>query len=405
MKKLFCLFFLLVISFLFVLPVNAMDYNNINIYLFYGDGCPHCAEEKKFLNNIESKYDNVNFIFYEVWKDSDNRMFLEQVKKQLGISQSGVPVTVIGESVIVGYSNAIGSKIERAIKFYTENEYEDVVSSIKEGTYISEVGDIDEFARQEADVDNQLTIDIPLGGRINLRSVSLSTAALVLGLIDGFNPCAMWVLLFLISMLISMKDKKRMLVIGLTFLVSSALVYMLMMLSWLNVVIEISTSLLLRNIVALIALGGGIFNIYNYFKHQDSGCSVVDQKKRKSIFERIRKFTKEKSLVLALVGTVALAFSVNIIELACSAGLPLVYTQLLAINDINGFKAFLYILLYIIFFLLDDLFVFFAAMKTMEVTGISTKYSKYSHLIGGILMFIIGLLLLFKPEWLMFQFN
>lgn len=405
MKRLFCLFFFLVISFLFVLPVNAMDYNNINIYLFYGDGCPHCAEEKKFLNNIESKYDNVNFIFYEVWKDSDNRMFLEQVKKQLGISQNGVPVTVIGESVIVGYSDAIGSKIERAIKFYTENEYEDVVSSIKEGTYISEVGDIDEFARQEADVDNQLTIDIPLGGRINLRSVSLSTAALVLGLIDGFNPCAMWVLLFLISMLISMKDKKRMLVIGLTFLVSSALVYMLMMLSWLNVVIEISTSLLLRNIVALIALGGGIFNIYNYFKHQDSGCSVVDQKKRKSIFERIRKFTKEKSLVLALVGTVALAFSVNIIELACSAGLPLVYTQLLAINDINGFKAFLYILLYIIFFLLDDLFVFFAAMKTMEVTGISTKYSKYSHLIGGILMFIIGLLLLFKPEWLMFQFN
>lgn len=405
MKRFFCLFFLLVISFFFVLPVNAMDDNNINIYLFYGDGCPHCAEEKKFLNSIESKYDNINFIYYEVWKDSDNRIFLEQVKKQLGISQNGVPVTVIGESVIVGYSDAIGSKIERAIKFYTENEYEDVVSSIKEGTYIREVGDIDEFSRQEEEIDGQVTVDIPLGGRINLRSVSLSTAALVLGLIDGFNPCAMWVLLFLISMLISMKDRKRMWAIGLTFLVSSALVYMLMMLSWLNVVIEISTSLLLRNVVALIALGGGIFNIYNYFKHHDSGCSVVDQKKRKSVFERIRKFTKEKSLVLALVGTVALAFSVNIIELACSAGLPLVYTQLLAINDINGFKAFLYILLYIFFFLLDDLFIFFTAMKTMEVTGISTKYSKYSHLIGGILMFIIGLLLLFKPEWLMFQFN
>lgn len=405
MKRFFCLFFLLVISFFFVLPVNAMDDNNINIYLFYGDGCPHCAEEKKFLNSIESKYDNINFIYYEVWKDSDNRIFLEQVKKQLGISQNGVPVTVIGESVIVGYSDAIGSKIERAIKFYTENEYEDVVSSIKEGTYIREVGDIDEFSRQEEEFDSQVTVDIPLGGRINLRSVSLSTAALVLGLIDGFNPCAMWVLLFLISMLISMKDKKRMWAIGLTFLVSSALVYMLMMLSWLNVVIEISTSLLLRNVVALIALGGGIFNICNYFKHHDSGCSVVDQKKRKSVFERIRKFTKEKSLVLALVGTVALAFSVNIIELACSAGLPLVYTQLLAINDINGFKAFLYILLYIFFFLLDDLFIFFTAMKTMEVTGISTKYSKYSHLIGGILMFIIGLLLLFKPEWLMFQFK
>ena len=118
-----------------------------------------------------------------------------------------------------------------------------------------------------------------------------------------------------------------------------------------------------------------------------------------------KKFTKEKSLVLALIGTIALAFSVNIIELACSAGLPMVYTQLLAINDIKGLSAFLYVLLYIVFFLLDDMIIFIAAMKTMEVTGMSTKYSKYSHLIGGILMVVIGLLLIFKPEWLMFQFN
>ena len=109
-------------------------------------------------------------------------------------------------------------------------------------------------------------------------------------------------------------------------------------------------------------------------------------------------------MILALIGAVALAFSVNIIELACSAGLPLVYTQLLAINNITGFGAFIYVLLYIIFFLLDDLIIFFIAMKTMEVTGFSTKYSKYSHLVGGILMVLIGVLLIFKPEWLMFGF-
>lgn len=108
---------------------------------------------------------------------------------------------------------------------------------------------------------------------------------------------------------------------------------------------------------------------------------------------------------MALIETIALAFSVNIIELACSAGLPLVFTQLLSLNKITGLGAFFYVLLYTLFFLLDDLIVFFGAMRTMEVTGISTKYSKYSHLIGGILMIMIGLLLIFKPEWLMFQFN
>lgn len=405
MKRVFCLFTIVFMSFFFALPVDALENDTITIYLFYGDGCPHCAAEKEFLDDVEDKYDNVELIYYEVWKDAENRDFLENVKDKMQINRSGVPVTIIGETSIVGYSEAVNGKIERAIEYYSENEYQDVVLAIREGTYVRSDDEVDDFSEQEKETDDESTVEVPIFGKLNLKNVSLTTAALVLGLIDGFNPCAMWVLLFLISMLIGMKNRKRMWIIGLTFLVSSALVYMLMMLSWLNIVVEISTSIILRNIVALIAVGGGIVNLYNYFKHQDSGCSVVDEKKRKSVFNRIKKFTKEKSLILALIGTIALAFSVNIIELACSAGFPLVYTQLLALNNIKGVSAFLYILLYIVFFLLDDLVVFFAAMKTMEVTGISTKYSKYSHLVGGILMLLIGLLLIFKPEWLMFQFN
>src|SRR5574344_1014567 len=100
----------------------------------------------------------------------------------------------------------------------------------------------------------------------------------------------------------------------------------------------------------------------------------------------------------------ALAFTVNLIELACSAGLPLLFTQILALNDLNNFQYFIYVILYIFFFLLDDLIVFIIAMKTFEITGISTKYNKYSHLIGGIIMLIIGLLMIIKPAWLMFNF-
>ena len=405
MKRILLLFICLIGTLFFTLPVNALEDDTISVYLFYGDGCPHCADEKKFLSSIKDDYDDVEFIYFEVWYNNENSAFLSEVKDKLNITRNGVPVTIIGETYFVGYSGALDGKIKRAIEFYKKNEYVDAVQGIKNGTYLGIDGEEDEFSEQEEESDEESTVDVPLFGNLNLKNVSLGTAALVLGLIDGFNPCAMWVLLFLISMLLGMKNKKRMWIIGLTFLGSSAFVYMLMMLSWLNIVISISTSILVRNIIALIAIGGGIFNFYNFSKQQDSGCSVVNEKKRKNVFERIKKFTREKSLVLALIGTIALAFSVNIIELACSAGLPMVYTQLLAINNIKGFSAFIYVLLYIVFFLLDDVIIFVAAMKTMEVTGMSTKYSKYSHLIGGIIMVGIGILLIFKPEWLMFQFN
>ena len=401
MKKIKVFFVCLLLSFVFILPVSAKDASNITLYLFYGDGCPHCASEKEFLNDMEQKYEDLEIIEYEVWYDSDNQKLLNDVKEQLNIKTNGVPVTVVGDKTVVGWSEAHEEKLENIIKSYQENEYVDVVFQIKDGTYVKTDSNVDANVVEEEDV----IIDIPLVGNVNLKNVSLSLATLILGLIDGFNPCAMWVLLFLISMLIGMKDKKRMWLIGLTFLGSSALVYMLIMMSWLNIVVGISASIWMRNIIAIIAIGGGVVNLYSFFKHKDGGCSVVDDKKRKSVFAKIKKFTHEKSLVLALIGAIALAFSVNIIELACSAGLPLVYTQLLAINNITGLKAFFYVLFYIICFLLDDLVVFFIAMKTMEVTGISTRYSKYSHLIGGILMVGIGVLLIFRPEWLMFQFN
>lgn len=403
MKKFSSLFVGIILSFLIILPVNAKE--TVNVYLFYGKGCPHCAAEKEYLEEVAKENKNVKIIYYEVWYDENNKKLFEDVREKLEITRTGVPLTIIGETYIVGYSEAVNAKIDRAIDFYTEREHKDVVTEIKNGTYVKSETDSDEFLEQEKKSDEEATVKVPLIGSINLKNVSLSTAALILGLIDGFNPCAMWVLLFLISMLIGMKDKKRMWIIGLTFLGSSAFIYMLIMMSWLNLVVSISTSILLRNIVAIVAVGGGFWNLYSFIKHQDSGCSVVDAKKRKSVFERIKKFTKEKSLLLALIGTIALAFSVNIIELACSAGLPLVFTQLLSLNKITGLGAFFYVLLYTLFFLLDDLIVFFGAMRTMEVTGISTKYSKYSHLIGGILMIMIGLLLIFKPEWLMFQFN
>ena len=119
------------------------------------------------------------------------------------------------------------------------------------------------------------------------------------------------------------------------------------------------------------------------------------------IFTFIKKVVSNHSFILSILGIIALAFSVNVIELACSAGIPLIFTQILALNNLSMVSYIFYMLIYILFFLIDDLIVFIVAMVTLNVTGISTKYTKYSHLIGGIVMVLIALLMIFKPDWLM----
>ncbi len=401
-KKLFfvSLLFLIICS-----VENVFAKEQVNLYFFHGDGCPHCAEEEKFLAKIEKKYSYVKIIRYEVWKNKSNALLMDRVGNRYDVATSSVPLTIISGTAISGYSESIGVRIERAIKYYKDNPKENVnyVSQIKNGTF-DEDEIKDSFSEADKKTDESTKIKLPILGKINLKDFSLPTAATLIGLVDGFNPCAMWVLLFLISMLLGMKDRKRMWILGLTFLLSSALVYMAIMLSWFNIVVNVMASVIFRNIISVIAIVGAIINLRAFFKSNDSGCEVVDDKRRKKVINKIKDFTKEKSLFIALGGVIFLAVSVNVIELACSAGLPLVFTQLLAINNVSSFESFIYTLIYIFFFLIDDIIIFLIAMSTTKIHAISTKYNKYSHLIGGILMLIIGILLLIKPEWLMFNF-
>lgn len=410
MKKYFIYVFVFI--FAFFLSISNVSAREINLYFFHGDGCPHCADEEEFLEKYDDS--NLKVVRYEIWYNEENSSFLNEISKSMEFDIQGVPVTIIGNTVISGYNDSIGRKIDRAIKYYENdsNNYRDAVSEIQAGTYVKEKEeDIPEeeeegsFEKEEEKLDEELTVSVPIFGEVNLKKVSLTSGAVIIGLVDGFNPCAMWVLLFLISILLGMKDRRKMWAIGLSFLFTSAFVYFLILISWLNIVAKISTIIWIRNIIALVALGGGIYNIYKFFTSKDSGCDVVDDKKRKTIFSKIKNFCKEKNIFLAIGGACLLAISVNVVELACSAGLPLIFGQLLALNGVSGIQGIYYTLLYVLFFMIDDIVIFAIAMFTTKIAAISTKYNKYSHLIGGLIMVIIGLLLLFKPGILMFNFK
>ena len=399
MKKVL-LWLFLTIALLFPMAINAEE---VNLYLFHSQDCTHCQSERKWLESIKDKYDNLNIYEYEITRNSDNSALLDKVKERLSSTSNYVPFTVIGEQHWIGWNEDNKAKIIEAIENYDFSK-RDIVNEAINNVSGEKIGNT-EVPIEDSDDKTEFTV--PVLGKIDAKKVSLPIMAMVIGFVDGFNPCAMWVLIFLISMLLGMKDKKKMWTLGLTFLISSGLVYLLFMLAWLNIAVSLSSIRWIQLIISAVALIGAFVNLRSYFKSvikKDEGCEVVDNKKRKKLMERIKKYTSEKSFLLAMLGVMALAFSVNLIELACSAGLPLIFTQVLALNDLNALQYGIYIFIYLLFFLIDDIVVFVIAMKTFELTGISTKYTKYSHLIGGLIILIIGLLMIFKPSWLMFNF-
>lgn len=424
MKKI--LKFLIVFAVFLLLPVSAKaDEKVINIHLFYGNGCPHCAAEEEFLSDYLKDRTDVKLYKYEIWYDSHNQELLSKVQKEMGTTnKNGVPFTVIGKKTIVGYADGVtDEQIKDAINYYLNNDYRDYAGEITGKVKKAEVKEdiIKDESKTEDKKENKIekaddtkdsdqtdeNVTVPVLGKINAKKVSLPILAVVLGFVDGFNPCAMWILIFLITMLFNMKDRKKMWILGLTFILTSGIVYLMFMLAWLNLATFISKIAFIRLLIAVIALVVGLINVYKYIdslKKKDEGCDVVDKKDRKKIMEKIISITHENKFIIALLGIMVLAASVNIIELMCSIGIPLLFTQILAMNNLSTFSYMIYVFIYIFFFLIDDIVIFVISMVTLKVTGLSTKYTKYSHLVGGIIMLIIGLLLIIKPELLMFNF-
>lgn len=401
MKKLLTI----IITILLFIPLICSAKTNelIDVYIFYSSSCGHCKNAKEFLKEYENEKKTIDIHYYEVIHNKKNAEILENVQDVLDHPSMSVPYIVIGSEVVVGFGDNTGDELVNIIEYYSKNDYVDITGKIINGEITED--NIADYISESGDIAGS-KVSVPILGEIDVKNVSLPLLGIVMGLVDGFNPCAMWILIFLISMLINMKDRKKMWILGLAFLLTSALVYALIMGAWLNVVVNFAGIRWIQIIIGLIALAGSIFNFKSYYleRKKDAGCQVVDEKKRKKIISKIKKFTMEKSFILALLGIILLAASVNIVELACSAGLPVLFTNILAVNNITGMSAVLYIFLYILFFLLDDLIIFTIAVITFKVTGMTTKYTKFSHLIGAIIMLVIGILMIIKPEWIMFNF-
>ncbi len=375
------------------MPVQAAD---VQLHFFWSEGCPHCAKEKIFLETLDKKYDEVTVRDYEVGYHSENIALLQKIGDTLRADVSGVPFLVVGKSYVVGFlsDETTGKEIENKVVYAIQNDIPDIVATI----------DTNQENKDDKIIETTIpeTLELPFIGHISVRHTSLPVLTFLLAFIDGFNPCAMWTLIFLISLLLEMKDQKRMWMLGIMFIVTSAAVYFLFLSAWFNLFLVLGVVVWVRFIIGGVALFAGWYFLRDYYVNRKGGCSVMGDSKRQKFIEKMRMITQKPSLFLSVVGIMLLAVAVNMIELVCSAGLPAVYTKILSMSSLQPWQYYMYLFMYMLIFMADDLIIFITAMVTMKAVGIQSKYSRLSHLVGGIIMIIIGILLICKPELLMF---
>jgi len=353
---------------------------NVTVHFFYLPACPHCHEQWPVIDGLKAEYPEVYFGYHDVSRQEEMLLFMKMAgERGLDTQQLGTPTTIIGNQAFVGV--------------HTKDEFVAQIASCIEacrngtGTQTVTPPDVTSF-------------DIPFMGKANLTDYSLPVLAVLLGVIDGFNPCAMWVLVYLIAVVAEMKDRARMWLIVGSFLFASGALYFLFMTAWLNAFLLLGYMRPVAILVGLGAVGGGILSVKEYMDTKGRVvCKVGDADDKRSTMRRINELASAPLTWATLLGIVMLAFVVNSIEFVCSSAIPAVFTQVLALSNISTLEHYGYILLYDLFFMLDDAIIFSMAVFAIS-SGMGEKYAAYCKVIGGGLLVLLGIMLLFAPNML-----
>lgn len=334
----------------------------LHLDFYYGESCPHCHEEMEWFPELKKQFPNLSINKVEVVENTENREKLEIFLKSKGEHYKGVPLNVINNEVIVlgGNKNKIITAFEGQIM---EKEWwEKYLSSYWVFTAVS------------------------------------------LGLIDGFNPCAMWSLIILIGFLLSVDNVKRRWIIGSVFLLSSGIIYAVALFSYLLGFSYLSKFFseyqnIIFIIVGIMAVVSAFFSFYSYWQNQVE-CKIRNSEEKRKFHDKISSLIQKENLILVLPSVILLAFSVNSVELICSVAIPTTFTASLVDSNLSFALQSVAILIYDIFYMLDDVILFTFAMLTMKIINFSGKLVRYSYLFGGVILLVIGLFMIFNNSLL-----
>ena len=357
---------------------------SVTLVLFHGEGCPHCAAERDFLADLGAKYPDLVVELHEVWNDEANRALLEQTAERMGFEPSGVPVTIIGEQVWIGFSDAIRDEIIAAV----------VAGLGATGPSPEPTGSPGPTAGSGAS-----EVDVPLVGLVDVSTSSLLVATLVIGFVDGVNPCSLWVLSLLLAMVLNRGSRGRVLLVGSVFLAVTAGMYALYVVGFYTALDYVGGMGWIRLVVALIAMAFGLLQLKDGLRPGSGPSLSISPSARPRIYQGMRRVAApERGIAATLAGTVALAVGVSLLETPCTAGLPLLWTGMLAEQGVTTAAAVGLFAVYMAVFLLDELIVFVAAVVTLRATRLQERHGRVLKILAGSFLVTLALAMLLAPD-------
>lgn len=358
---------------------KPITHEGFEVHFFYLPGCSHCEEQKPFNEKLANTYPSIHFVYHDA-TGVEEYALLREMLTNLGMEDRypGYPITIFGGLIFSWKSEETsGKEIEIALQACL-------------------AGNCPEVGSEEATDETTL----PIIGKIRISDYSLPSLAIILGLVDGFNPCAMWVLVYLISLIITLKDRRKTWLLVGTFVFASGVLYFLFMALWLNAFLLIGYFRPLTIVIGLVALGAGTLSLKEFIETKGAiFCEIGDAESRGKTMSRIERVVLSPLSLATIAGIVALAFVVNSIEFVCSSALPAIFTHVLSLNNLPTLKYYSYILLYDFFFMLDDLIIFGSAAFAMN-SRLGDRYAKYCKPLSATILLVLGVLLLFVPHLL-----
>ena len=388
------------------LPTDVSEEEKANIYFFGRDGCGHCGAEKDFLDEYLKSEPNVRLTYYDVVKD-DRAGELFVLLTEANELPKVVPYTFVGGEIFRGFGgrDTTGQDIIEAVERAKNGFNYDIEAYLNPEDIVNNSNGNTEQATSSEGVlyDGYSKVEIPIIGEVDLKNFSLFSLSAILGLIDGFNPCALWVLMAFLLILMQIGNRKKMFYVAGLFIFSESIMYYLILNVWYQTWDFIALDRIITPLVGAFAIGCGVYFLHKYKKTKDKlVCDVTSLEKQSKIQKKIHKLINSPMTLATIVGIIGVALSVNVIEFACSVGIPQAFTKILELNSLDMWTRQWYTFLYILAYMIDDFIVFGFALYGFDKLHTSEKYSKLSILIGGILMILLGGLLLFFPNVLIF---
>jgi thiol-disulfide isomerase/thioredoxin len=368
---------------------------SVRLHYFYSPSCPHCQAAKPFLDQLQSRLPWLEVERYSVKDDRDNARFYYSTAKSLGVEALSVPGFVFCREVRIGFDAAetTGADLERALLACREQR-----AAAGPIAAVTDTGTAAPAGARPGLPAASSEVDVPLVGKVDAASLSLPVLTLVLAGVDAFNPCAFFVLLFLLSLLVHAKSRARMLIIGGTFVLFSGLVYFVFMAAWLNVFLIAGELRAMTVAAGLLAVVVGGLNVKDYFLFKQGPSLSIPESAKPGLFRRMREVVTTGSLLPMLASTVMLAIVANSYELLCTAGFPMVYTRALTLAGLEGWQHYAWLAAYNVIYVLPLLAIVLVFTYTLGQRKLSESEGRLLKLVSGYMMLGFGLVLLLAPN-------